>query len=1558
MALNSLNSLNKLNGLNSLGGAGSGSENLTPEELLMIAKSRGGAVGQVAEELVHPERSILSTIGSGFKKAFKGFVDTISLPSEIMAGIISPDYTIGEAIDQNKRVSDAIFGDKNLFGGDEPTTMQKIGNFIVRLPIDILTDPLTYLTFGASAGVLGLKSLPKISLGIKSIEAAGLTSKALKTGGVISKALSQEGADLLKFAKNIQRQMSGTMSAENLKTLVKAEEDLRSGLLKKGVSQETLDFTENELKDLLKATVEAPLQPDWAKKAVSNLLEHNPALTKTMLDEGGIKFFGKSILSGQRISSTMGMIPGMTLLDNFTQPMRNSVNALFDPAMVKAGNEFVRLPEEYVGFRQQLKDIGESLHVDAFRNMSNVQKQLNLNKDEWRLVMDAMSIRKMPADPRLAKAYETMLDLDASNLEMLRKAGVPIHNLENHTGLIFVPEDTRRVVKNSQFSKDVGAAQEAAHAKFIEQKGMTIEDNIPELSKYAEANPESEIGKALGKNIDQETASTIKSINVDGGVGTMHGLNPNKWGDYNHTFLKAKEFGGTGSFQDIGLEINGVEKLTTEKVLATYKKYGVEIDKFKYFTKTADGEATLAIRAKNEVSDEVMSKISTELEQEAIPQFVKKGGIDIPARTTPGFMKFSDSMDKLVESKSINPEDADILKTIFEGTDESFLSKVDFKANPRIRRAGNSNWGRKIEATIRKGAAGLSEKTTGTSKNWWNRADIEPSIILLHEYGHLAHKLVLNAEDRSIITNVFNDIGKDGRFKLFEEGMSTAKTATSNGSSYFVKNEQEFLVQSFAEYVFQNKVPVEKMRPLLQRLAQNFFDGLKRLVTRKEAPAMDRLKPIFEKMLRGDSYEPLSSFVSKQPKSFKNDIKNLLKEGKDLKTQTVETVAKKTVREAGVKSPQEIGFAIGRELDSKVKTIMKDGVTTLEEALKKPEIVKLQEMRDAVDKLLPNEQLVGKAEKLGLTKDEAGFFVAESGKIYKRVAASATELARAGFDNFDDNLLTAYTTRTLQNQRQAIGQHFMEGLIRNFSKKIGEAPKSWIPIDNSGLFQKGIDIGIPLVSKEGAEYVFHPAIAKAYETMLGGITKDEMSAGFWAGFDKIQRYWKASVTSIFPMFHGRNAISNVFLNMMDLGVDVFNPKTHIMSMDFIYKDRIANGLARKMIGTGDEAVKAGQEFTELMGKNMFTDKTGYTWTYGEIRKAIKDNNVAFTPNITGATDIGDKESLAKFFGLDQTKVQRNIQKFNPLNAQQNAIIAGGRQVGTAIEEQARLVNFISNLRKTGDVTHAAQRAKQFLFDYRNLTGFEKNVLRRLLPFYSFTKFNLKLQVDTLLHAPGRIGAELKMINSIAEVMGGEQLTDKEKSLLPSWMANSISLKRGDEIISGFGTPIEQPFQQFQPNSLLGSISPLFRYPVEAMTGYQFFRGKPTSEVIDAKNFRIAPQAIKDFIGYTEYKGTTKDGKTYNRSISLRPGNMNFINNLPWAGRVSTIMGTMTDQKVSEQAKTLSLITGVNARSADFQQLEKDQEELLRTQLEKVLTDSGVRGSFVRSYTRTNTNAVE
>ena len=55
-------------------------------------------------------------------------------------------------------------------------------------------------------------------------------------------------------------------------------------------------------------------------------------------------------------------------------------------------------------------------------------------------------------------------------------------------------------------------------------------------------------------------------------------------------------------------------------------------------------------------------------------------------------------------------------------------------------------------------------------------------------------------------------------------------------------------------------------------------------------------------------------------------------------------------------------------------------------------------------------------------------------------------------------------------------------------------------------------------------------------------------------------------------------------------------------------------------------------------------------------------------------------------------------------------------------------------------------AKAALFDYQNLTDFEKNVLRNVAPFYSWSRFNIPLQLKNIIQQPGKV-VELKMVSS-------------------------------------------------------------------------------------------------------------------------------------------------------------------------------------------------------------------
>jgi hypothetical protein len=381
-----------------------------------------------------------------------------------------------------------------------------------------------------------------------------------------------------------------------------------------------------------------------------------------------------------------------------------------------------------------------------------------------------------------------------------------------------------------------------------------------------------------------------------------------------------------------------------------------------------------------------------------------------------------------------------------------------------------------------------------------------------------------------------------------------------------------------------------------------------------------------------------------------------------------------------------------------------------------------------------------------------------------------------------------------------------------------------------------------------------------------------------------------------------------------------------------------------------------EKLFNLQNEIMLEDSTGYKWSFGELRRVIQENVVGFNPDIVGAIDVtrttsevveGLSDDLFSVSG--KAKAAKIARQANPLSLN-FAPFKVGRRVGNAVEEQARILDFMVNLRKTGDVNLAARRTKQFLFDYQNLTQFERKVMRRIIPFYTFTRKNLELQTKTLFSAPGRINAELAAVATIGDVMSQASLTEEERQALPEWIRDGITVlkkREGDnvELFANLGTPIEQPFEAFQPNTLLGSVSPLLRVPVEQASGYSFFHGKGLSEITNAAAFEKAPDAVKDFIGFTTVTGTRRDGSTFEYSASLRPERMHFLLNLPPTSRVLSSLRQMQTVDVSGQSKILQQLVGLKAFNFDLVTEAERREKELQKQIEKVLATANVGFQF-------------
>jgi len=1388
-------------------------EDQSIEELLTLAELRGGRTSQVAKELSGGTHTILSTIGTGMKNAFTGLIDTISIPGQVVAGMISDKYTVQEAIKENIRVSDVIFGEGNIDfdHNGKTTTMEKIGDFVVRLPVDIISDPTTYITFGASSakgllGKMGFKYNQRLDLGKDAAEALG---KTIDDGDLIQRSFSDFGADVLSYNKRIENIVK---KGGDINKLDEATLGIKKSLIERGVDLDTINFLEKETDKLVKETIDSSFDLNSAKKAMSNLFAKNPILVSQFIDKGGIKFAGKTILDAQRIAKVSSIIPGMKYIDNITQPFRQSVQALFDTNLVSMGNGvYKRIPEEVANMKRQLKTLKASGNLNLIDNLANVQKEFDLNEKELDILSSAINTSILPSDPKLSSAYYRMLGISDDMVEMFKKAGIPLSKLDNWTGNILVNDDLRPMFgKNSAFAKKPGATMQATNFKAIPLADVGEVQKIPEVSDVLNTIKD-----------DKELSDVFENISKSRSVEDVQ----KAIGSKRDELVKNLTKDGTMSIDD-ALKDTSVTKLNQlQDTVKNLKTEGILIGK----------KETNNLVYKN--TEDEIKRIISEADDK-----IYKLGIS------------KDSINKEIATLALRI--SDIMKSNITGKLSSVLNNLPSKSKDNIKVLIQ-----KIEDYV--GSADI-EKLKSTYKN---------------------ENLFESIEEASKGIKILDT---DSKLKMIRKVLKDEK---------MIQLDIEELNKSIKNIIdLKEKKDLSKKAEFV--LSEDDMNNVKKLYEESRAAKFALVNRDLDGNATSKLIEILKDEFNSNPVGAKNIIKSI----------------------------------IGNE------SKLNDVISLIDDT-------KFQTRRQ-----------------IGLLPEEEAFFTDNSDKIYKRVAATSQELESKGFTGFDKNLLTAWTTRGLQNINQVLGHEFTEGFVRSFGRWADEAPDTWVTMSNAIVNDEAQKIASKLVRADGTEMAFHPVMAKIFDDTVGGLSKqDDAIKGFIGGYDKLQKYYKSYLTTLFPMFHGRNAISNVFLNYMDIGYNAINPEKNFMAGQMIKYNRDLEKLRALAVGSGDEATKAMSEIANITNKTMFTDRAGYDWTFGELESVMKKNNIAFNKNIPNAADIEtSNEALTNFFFA--TKKDKLKKQINPFDVDNFKPVQYGREVGRAIEEHSRSLNFITNLINTGDVSHAVSRTNQFLFDYSNLTKFEKEWMKRIFPFYTFTKNNLRLHYQTLTTAPGKIASEVKVIKSLGDVLGGETMTQEEVDLLPPWMRSSINIKKQQEdgtykVITGFGLPLEQPFQQFQPSAIVGSLSPLIKNPIEWTTGYNLFKGKMTSDVTDAKDFRDAPEFVKDFIGYTEWEGKTKEGENYTVRKATRPENMQLILQAPFSRFISTY-SKISDKETDKDMKWLQTLTGINAQDFNEDELSQQRQEEQAKALEKILKDSGVLGEYKRVYKKKNVTIIE
>jgi hypothetical protein len=372
-------------------------------------------------------------------------------------------------------------------------------------------------------------------------------------------------------------------------------------------------------------------------------------------------------------------------------------------------------------------------------------------------------------------------------------------------------------------------------------------------------------------------------------------------------------------------------------------------------------------------------------------------------------------------------------------------------------------------------------------------------------------------------------------------------------------------------------------------------------------------------------------------------------------------------------------------------------------------------------------------------------------------------------------------------------------------------------------------------------------------------------------FDKVQGVWKFAATVVNPGYYVRNfagEAQNAYLKERP---------------DRLLRNAGTSARALREVRRREEAVRKGEKYVPGKHADLIDQAEGVgairAGQYGrEIGQQLSSESVKRRGKIKGAGAL--------------------------------------RRVGRArdnVEDIFRLASFKGGLDRGLKPAHAQQRAAKNHFDYGDLSETERKVLRRVMPFYTFSSRNIPLQIKSLVTHPGKFANYQKVREELGKAFGFEEGWEERLPAVEQRAAPLPVKWRGKEFqfsLGPSGLPLtdlnefpvqllEDPLNPASYNAVLDEwltraasmVSPIFKTPTELHENISFFfrdqLERDTSPLVPAPGWvgAVMPEGFKELTGYTDsYRnkdGTSGPGWRAKADylINILPGPAQFANRL-------------------------------------------------------------------------------
>lgn len=443
----------------------------------------------------------------------------------------------------------------------------------------------------------------------------------------------------------------------------------------------------------------------------------------------------------------------------------------------------------------------------------------------------------------------------------------------------------------------------------------------------------------------------------------------------------------------------------------------------------------------------------------------------------------------------------------------------------------------------------------------------------------------------------------------------------------------------------------------------------------------------------------------------------------------------------------------------------------------------------------------------------------------------------------------------------------------------------------------------------------HPLYPKEYAPIIEGIV--------W-----LNNIFKSSVTRYFPAFNNRNIGSNFIQSITDVGFAVLNPRYWRMAI---------------------AAVK-GDDSLELMLKS------------GKRTHELRREMLAY-----GLIDNGDQwlelgETGAKKLPHDLPRefVEHLRKKYKGTRAE-GALNLAHRAIGlpSFFEDFGRALHFIALADQGVPPAQAIARVNRFMFDYGDLSDFEKLVMKNLFPFYTWTRKNAEVFLRLLKEKPGAVNIQTKIFADPDRQGDSPSLPDYLRGDLP---VRFHSRDNKVQFLGGIDIPIKNTSVLWAGGvgatfrEHIGMLTPLIKNPVEFFYGKDTF-GQPTRghgripSRLGAAMERRYPEIMKKWLRFEKQTINGRDQYFADRTMLYMLNKSLFMSRMSSEGLKYDEMFAEFGEGNAEKGMVVltKLLTGLSYREFDLDEAQRRTVYNNTSRLQKILDEKGLMRQFTTRY---------